>query len=125
MKLITDSNEITAAIDSSHTAQNSLDWKGTYKGVTPCADCAGIVTEIMLHEDSTYMMSVKYLGKKDSKEIKSEGKFVWADGSTIELQGIKDAPSKYIVQENKIVQLDMNGKQVEGNLANRYILKKD
>ena len=53
MKLMTDTNAITTAIDSTHNAQNSLDWNGTYKGVLPCADCAGIEKEITLYKDQT------------------------------------------------------------------------
>jgi len=123
MKMATDSNVITAAIDSSHTAQNSLDWQGTYKGMLPCADCEGIEVEIMLHADSSYMISTEYKGK-DKKEFKGHGKFTWLDGFTIQLEGIKDAPSKYFVAENTITQLDMSGKKIEGASAEKYVLTK-
>ncbi len=43
------------------------------------------------------MISTQFLGKKDSKMNMGDGKFVWIDGSTIQLEGIKDAPSKYSV----------------------------
>ena len=124
MKMATDSNVITAAIDSSHTAQNSLDWQGIYKGVLPCADCEGIETEIMLHADSSYMISTKYLGKKDKAAIKGDGKFIWVDGFHIQLQGIKNAPSTYFVSENRITQMDMAGKKIEGASAEKYVLNK-
>lgn len=107
-----------------YDAKNSLDWAGTYKGVVPCADCEGIETEIMLHSDNTYMLSAKYLGKKDTPEYKQEGKWIWLDGSNIELEGIKSGSSKYFVSENKIIQLDMEGKKIESNLAEKYVLKK-
>jgi uncharacterized lipoprotein NlpE involved in copper resistance len=123
MKMASDSNGITAAIDSTHTAQNSLDWKGTYAGVLPCADCEGIETEIMLHGDNTYMIETKYKGGKN-KGTKGDGKFTWVDGNTIQLDNIKDGPSKYMVAENKLIQLDMNGKKIEGALADKYILIK-
>jgi len=124
MKMATDSNVITAAIDSSHTAKNSLNWQGTYKGVLPCAGCEGIETEIMLHADSSYMISTKYLGKKDSKPVNGEGKFIWIDGNNIQLQGIKDAPAKYFISEDKLTQLGMDGKKTEGSSASKYILNK-
>jgi uncharacterized lipoprotein NlpE involved in copper resistance len=34
-----------------HTSQTSLDWDGSYAGVVPCADCAGIETFITINED--------------------------------------------------------------------------
>ncbi len=123
-EIMPDTNIVTTATDSHHTAKNSLDWNGTYKGVLPCADCEGLQTQIMLHSDNTYMISTKYLGKKDSHEMKGKGKFVWVDGSTIQLQDVKDAPSKYFVAENEIIQLDMEGNKIAGALAKKYILQK-
>lgn len=32
------------AVDTEHTAENSLDWNGKYTGTLPCADCEGIKT---------------------------------------------------------------------------------
>jgi len=43
----------------SHNSQNSLDWQGTYKRVTPCADCEGIETKIILNSDYTYLKTTK------------------------------------------------------------------
>ena len=110
IRLATDSNTFNAAIDSAHQAQNSLDWKGTYKGVLPCADCRGIETEITLNADQTYILTRKYIGK--GAKI-SDGKvpFTWLDGSTIRLDGVIDGPSKYFVAEGKLVQLDQDGKR--------------
>ncbi len=105
-------------------ARTSLDWAGTYKGTVPCADCEGIETEIMLHSDNTFMLSAKYLGKKDSKVSNSNGKWNWLDGFKIELEGIENGPSKYFVTEGRIIQLDMDGKKIEGALADKYVLTK-
>ena len=123
MKLATDSNMISAAINSSHTAQYSLDWKGTYKGVLPCADCKGIETEIVLNADQTYKMTRKYLGK-GAQIYDSIVPFTWINGSTIRLDGVIDGPSTYFVGEGTITQLDMNGKKIAGALAEKYVLKK-
>jgi len=105
-------------------ARTSLDWAGTYKGTVPCADCEGIETEIMLHSDNTYMLSTRYLGKKDANENKSDGSWHWLDGFRIELEGIKDGPSKYFVTEGRIIQLDMDGKKIDRALAEKYVLTK-
>ncbi|MEK8180809.1 copper resistance protein NlpE [Flavobacterium buctense] len=113
---------IVATVDNSNT---SLDWNGVYKGVTPCADCEGIETEITLNKNLTYKKTTKYLGKKDTQINTVEGKFVWnSDGINITLLGIKEAPSQYLVGENKLFQLDRSGKRITGNLASTYILIK-
>ena len=109
----------------SDNSQNSLDWQGTYKGVTPCADCEGIETEIILNLDLTYVMKTKYLGKGDGKVFEEKGSFVWdKSGGNIILKGSKGGPSQYKVGENQLIQLDMDGKVIEGDIAEMFILKK-
>lgn len=119
----------TVAVDKvpgndAHNAQNSLDWAGTYKGVTPCADCEGIETEVTLADDLTFVIKTKYKGKGD-KVFEETGSFKWDEkGSNITLEGLKDRPAQFFVGENTLTQLDMNGNKVTGDLADKYILKK-
>jgi uncharacterized lipoprotein NlpE involved in copper resistance len=109
----------------SDNSQNSLDWQGTYKGVTPCADCEGIETELVLNKDLTYAIKTKYLGKGDGKVFEEKGSFVWdKTGGIISLEGLKGSPSQYKVGENKLIQLDMEGKIISGDLAEMFVLKK-
>lgn len=104
-----------------HNAQNSLDYKGTYKGTLPAADAQGMETTITLM-DSTFTKDVVYIGKKG--KFSEKGKYSWnKDGNIIILEGI-DAPNKYFVAENQLVALDMDGKKITGDLADKYILKK-
>ena len=42
-----------------NTSKNS----GIYKGVLPCADCAGIETTLQLNSDGTYDLTQNYSGK--------------------------------------------------------------
>lgn len=114
----------TSKIPDAHNARVSLDWAGTYKGVVPCADCEGIETSITINADSTYSIDTKYLGKGEGKINNIKGNWKWTDGSTIELEGIKDGPSKYFVAEGRIIQLDQEGKRIEGALADKYVLTK-
>lgn len=107
-----------------HTSKNSLDWSGTYKGILPCADCEGIETTIRINRDSTFQLITNYLGKK-SDSVETFGSFVWNDkGDMIILNEIKNAPNKYLVRENSIVQLDIEGNVISGELADKYVLKK-
>lgn len=112
-------------IDNEHTSENSLDWEGSYSGVLPCADCEGISTEISISSDNTFILKQQYLGKDDDTVHEYKGTFSWKkDGSTIILNDIVDMPGQYFVGEGKLIQLDMEGKKIEGDLADKYILLK-
>jgi heat shock protein HslJ len=112
-------------LPDAHNSQNSLDWPGTYKGVTPCADCEGIETELVLNKDLTYTIKTKYLGKGDGKVFEEKGSIVWdKTGGNITLQASKGGSSQYKVGENRLIQLDMDGKVISGDLAEMFVLKK-
>lgn len=111
-------------IDNAHNSKNSLEWYGSYTGVIPCADCPGINIQITLNEDETYQLSYQYIDSKSTPESFS-GKFTWDEtGNTITLD-IKDIPPYYKVGENKLIQLDMEGNPITGELADNYILTKN
>lgn len=118
----------TVATAPPATADNnktSLDWAGTYKGTVPCADCEGIETTISIDTDSNYTLTLNYLGKKDAVMVEKKGTFTWNDaGSTIILSGISDGATHYLVGENKLIQLDLSGNRITGELAARYELAK-
>jgi uncharacterized lipoprotein NlpE involved in copper resistance len=108
-----------------HNAQNALDWQGVYKGITPCADCEGILTEITLNKDLTFLLKTKYLGKENQTFFEKNGTFTWdSSGLIISLNDLKGSPNQYKVGENKLTQLDMEGKEILGTLAEKYVLKK-
>ncbi|HMU97517.1 MAG TPA: copper resistance protein NlpE N-terminal domain-containing protein [Chitinophagales bacterium] len=119
-------NNASTETPDGHTAQNSLDWQGTYSGVLPCADCEGIETELKLNNDQTYSLTNKYLDGKNSSTDTLTGTFIWK-GNNVELERkIKDIrPDVFKVEENQVKQLDLEGKEVTGELANAYILKKN
>jgi len=112
------------ANSDSHTSQNSLDWQGSYFGVTPCASCPGIETELTLTNDLNYVLTRKYIDNEET--YTTEGKFSW-EANLIKLKGIKsgEAPSMYKVEEGKIKQLDLKGNEIKGQLAQNYILTKN
>ena len=109
-----------------HNSQNSLDWAGTYSGVIPCADCPGIEVQIILNSDNTFQMTRRYQGKENSVYSFS-GTFQWnSDGNIIILNGLEKNrfPTQYLVGENMIRQLDMEGNVINGDLAQNYVLNK-
>ncbi|HSI77424.1 MAG TPA: copper resistance protein NlpE N-terminal domain-containing protein [Lunatimonas sp.] len=114
----------TTALPTGDTSELSLDWAGTYTGVIPCADCEGIATTVDLNSDRTYRMSTTYKGKSEEKFVQ-EGTFFWNElGNIITLNGIKNGASQYLVGENTLFQLDLEGNRITGNLAENYQLLK-
>jgi copper homeostasis protein (lipoprotein) len=112
--------------DMAHNSMNSLDWSGIYKGTLPCGDCEGIKTEIRLKDNLTYEMKTTYLGKNNAV-FTSSGAFRWDDSGNRIILDVKDDTREsnfFQVGENILFKLDMDGKRIEGNLAENYTLKK-
>jgi uncharacterized lipoprotein NlpE involved in copper resistance len=107
-------------------SQNALDWPGTYFATLPCGHCEGIETWVTLKIDGTFVLKTHHMGLNDDREEIFTGKFTWDDsGSIVTFHGlIGGAPGKYKVGENRIWHLDENGRQITGDLADRYILQK-
>ncbi|MCH8568899.1 MAG: copper resistance protein NlpE [Balneolales bacterium] len=114
-----------AYVDSDHNARTSLDYRGTYQGITPCADCEGIDTELVIGENETFRLSARYLGKDDVENVyTTEGSYVWDEsGNVIILLGLENRPAHYFISENYVVQLDMEGRRITGDLADQYVLR--
>lgn len=107
-------------------SRNSLDWAGTYSGIVPCADCPGIETQITLYSNNTYKMSRQYMDQ-GGITYNYDGNFQWSsDGSTITLRNLDEegVNTHFKVGENILIQLDLKGKEIKGNLASNYVLTK-
>ncbi len=103
---------------------NALDWAGSYSGILPCADCEGVETAITITKNLDYSLTSLYQGK-NAKKFEQKGKFEWnAEGNKITLQGLENAPNIFLVGENQLIQLDLNGNRITGNLAAKYTLQK-
>lgn len=104
------------------TSQNALDWPGSYQGVVPCADCAGIKVTLQLAANQHYQLSRYYQERADEPE-QTEGQFRWSsDGRTIQLDDA--AGSQFLVGENRLLLLDQQGQRIGGELAAQYWLDK-
>ena len=108
-----------------HTAENSLDWEGTYTGIIPCADCEGIETWLTLNEDLSFTLVRNYLKNKAIVSDTTVGDFEWQKNN-VKLQ--EDKPNGetlfFSIEESQVRQLTNAAKEVEGELANHYILRK-
>jgi uncharacterized lipoprotein NlpE involved in copper resistance len=111
-------------IDKDHNARNSLDWDGVYTGTIPSASGPGIDVRLKLNNNQSFELSYKYVDKPGGP-VNWTGSFKWDDEGSIITLDIKDVPPYYIVGENKLIQLDMNGKKISGKLADSYVLKKE
>jgi len=110
-------------VNDGHNAKSSLDYKGIYKGTLPEASGSGMAVTVEL-KDSTYTRTTVYSKAKDKANVE-EGTYKWNDeGSIVTLDGSEPA-NQYFVGENMLYALDLEGKRIEGDLADKYILKKE
>jgi uncharacterized lipoprotein NlpE involved in copper resistance len=106
--------------------ENIINWEGIYSNVLPCADCEGIQTSIVLNKDLTYSLITKYLNK-DTNVYSQKGNFSWnVEGNKITLEDIDTNayPTKFMVEENRLVQLDIYGKPMEETMQLQCALEK-
>ncbi|MCC5921050.1 MAG: copper resistance protein NlpE [Cyclobacteriaceae bacterium] len=104
-----------------HNSRIALDWDGVYQGVLPCADCEGIEMRIELMQNGQYQMIWAYL--PSDKKMTDQGEFEWDDkGRSVMLSSSKDL--QFQVGENRLFKLDRNGRRIEGEISDRYILEK-
>lgn len=105
------------------TAESALDWAGTYIAQLPCANCPGIITEVVLNPDNTFTITSDYIDNPTNKLIDT-GTVVWYDnGNAVELNGSVSS-GKYKVIENGLIQLDAAGNEITSNMKEFYIFKK-
>lgn len=112
--------EVNCNKPDGHTAENSLDYWGTYKGVLPAADCPGIKTSISINKDKTYVSQTEYIGEKN--KFTEKGKYT-IDGNIITLTSSENNISYYKVEEGRIRKLDNNKHIITGTMSDKYILK--
>ena len=114
----------TRGIDGTHNSRNSLDWAGVYTGTIPAADVSGINVRLRLNQDESFVLQYEYLDKPDN-QFNWTGSFTWDKKGNIITLKLKDTPPYYKVEENRLIQLDMKGKPITGNLADNYVLTKE
>jgi len=117
----TTTTETVTTTTDMHNARNSLDYEGTYKGDLPTASGTGMEVTIKL-DDNKYEKEIKY--KAENETFKSEGTYTWnADGTIITLQG-EETPNQYMVGENTLTQLDVDGNKITSTSGANYTLRK-
>lgn len=92
---------------------------GVYRGNLPCADCEAIRTVLLLDSDYSYKLTYIYEGKSIDTFVKVGD---WSvDKNYLKLNG---EDYKYKIENDYLVQLDLSGKEITGDIAERYLLSK-
>jgi uncharacterized lipoprotein NlpE involved in copper resistance len=112
------------AIDAAHNSRNSLNWDGVYQGTLPAASAPGMNVTITLNTDETYKATYEYIDREGV--FTNEGTFNWDDTGGIIILDVdpEKEPSRYMVGENTLTQLDLQGNMITGSMADLYVLHK-
>ena len=105
-----------------HNAETSLDYRGTYRGVLPAADCPGIETTLTLAPDGSYALHLKYIDR--DSEFDEKGVFTVKENLLTLTPSEDGQPQYYKVEENRLRRLDAEKQPVTGALADNYVLQK-
>lgn len=91
-----------------------------WRGVLPCADCAGIRTTVTLAPDGTYEREAAYQGTEGAGDTIAVDLGFWqwdAAGRRIRLVGSGEAPAWFAVTtDGRLRQLDLEGAPIESAL---------
>lgn len=98
-------------------------FSNSYEGIIPCPDCPGIETKIRIFNDSTISRTIYYQGKNELPQTKM-GTWKLKD-SIFEASFDREKLFYKIKSGNIILRVGSDLKEVEGKLANDYVLRKE
>ena len=113
---------ILACSCASTATQDFPEWAGIFTGVIPAADCPGISVVAILKTNGTYKITYQYIDRGDEL-FTYTGIFTWDEKAKAITLDSSNIPS-YKVKGNFLIHLDMEGKEIEGKLADKYKLKR-
>lgn len=97
----------------------------SFYGILPCADCPGIEYELHLNDDNTFKENQKYL-ESDVDTFSSDGTYRLENDSIVVLEReVKEGITRLVLRDDQLIILGADGKEVEGSLAEYYILSKE
>ncbi len=94
----------------------------SYGGVLPCADCEGIAYSLSFYANSRFESRSMYIGKSNELFVQ-DGTWKTEEDSTITLLPEEGDPRQLKVAGSEFLLLDREGKEIEGKLASRYMLR--
>ena len=111
--------------DQREAMTENLSYAGTYEGVLPCADCAGIKTTLTVDKES-YTLKEEYEGKEGVFDSKGSVSYD-AEKQLLTLTDAANANDKrcYRVTEGALKMLSADGSEItDTELAAKYVLNK-
>jgi heat shock protein HslJ len=122
-------NHKTETVDRFSVTTNprmALNWADAYYGIVPCVSCSGIIIEITLNTDLSYVMKKTHLEDSSIYTLDS-GTFSWNEpGTEISLNNvsIKDDFQHFLVQKDKLILLDTwNKLNLKSNIRDYTLFK--
>lgn len=104
---------------------NEPAFSGTYSGTLPCADCPGIDYQLTLSNDHYYSEKMTYQDRNVPTVLDS-GTYSIKNDTILQLKNKPESVGmrQFAIHDNQLSLLDMDGKAIQSNFADRYILKK-
>jgi copper homeostasis protein (lipoprotein) len=116
----------TLIVPASAVAAFKVDRATTWQGVLPCADCAGIRTDVTLLPDGTYVLHQSYLGKGEDDRLWTElGRWTAAQsGKRVRLTG---ADTRYfgVLGERTLRMRDRQDKEIRSSANYNLVRTRD
>ncbi len=116
---INNKSNVNQLVGTEDNALKGIGIVGTYEGKLPCADCTTIATVLSLDKDKKYSMRYEYVGKSD-EVFEYTGKWQ-VDNDILSLENIDYS---FKIAKDQLNQLDLSGKEIKGDLAEKYVLLK-
>lgn len=116
---VNNQKSVAAKENNENMEQLSVNISGMYSGNLPCVDCEAINTMLELNQDKSYTLRYIYEGKSDDQFVK---KGEWSiKKNMLHLEGVD---YQYKVNPDYLVQLDLSGNEIKGDLADKYQLSR-
>lgn len=93
-----------------------------FRGILPCADCEKIDFRLSLKQDMTWQSNTTYVGKA-SKVFKESGRYNVTEDGILVLDKKDEGMKRFRLVPQGLLMLDIQGKEIEGKQADKYILK--
>ncbi|KAF5062264.1 MAG: copper resistance protein NlpE [Petrimonas sp.] len=116
-------NDLTSKTENEQIASPLTDIYGTYQGVIPAANTAGIAIHLTINSDETFILTREYQDKKQGS-FKDQGRFIFVNDRVIELTDKKGIKTYYRINNGSIILSDPEGNVADADFASRYQLKK-
>lgn len=116
-------NDLTSQTENQQIASPLTDIYGTYQGVIPAANTAGISMQLTINSDETFILTREYQDKKQGS-FKDQGRVVFVNDRVIELTDKKGIKTYYRINNGSIILSDPEGNVADADFASHYQLKK-